>query len=242
MHARSCSVAKSVEARGRPKDAEAAQAAILDAAEAAFAERGFAGARVDAIAEASGYNKSLIFHYFGDKLGLYVAIIQRARRQGSDMQARIFGSLADHTPMTSDAFRSFIERAIKESFDFYLAQPRLLRILAWEEAEGWTTMTKISSQLDQSHLVRFAAVLDRAQRAGILRQDVSPGFILYVIANTSRTYLDALPVYQAFGPGEDVFSSKGMARAREQIVTFIVHGLLVDPTGETSDSRPPQAR
>lgn len=127
----------------------------------------------------------------------------------------------------------------QESSDFYFAQPRLLRILAWEEAEGWTTMTKISSQLDQSHLVRFAAVLDRAQRAGILRQDVSPGFILYVIANTCRSYLDALPVYQAFAPGEDAFSSKALARARENIAAFVVRGLLANP----ADKRPlPQGR
>ena len=52
----------------RERDAEVARGAILDAAEEIFAREGFDGARVDAIAEASGYNKSLIFHYFEDKL------------------------------------------------------------------------------------------------------------------------------------------------------------------------------
>ena len=125
--------------RGRAKDAAAAQAAILDAAEAAFADHGFAGARIDAIAEASGYNKSLIFHYFDDKLGLYTAVIQRARQQSAAMQARTFASLADDSLITAEAFRAFLERAVEESFDYYLTHPRLLRIFAWEEAEGWTT-------------------------------------------------------------------------------------------------------
>ena len=233
---------KTIEPRGRPKDAEAAQAAILEAAEAAFAEHGFAGARVDAIAAASGYNKSLIFHYFGDKLGLYTAVIQTARRQAADMQARIFDSLADDTPITAGTFRVFIEQAVTESFDYYLTQPRLLRILAWEEAERWTTFKKISSQLDQSHLRRFAAILERAQRAGILRKDISVGFILSVIVNTCRTYLDFLPVFQEFVHGEDAFALGTLAQDREQVIQFIVHGLIVDPTGEAREALPARAQ
>lgn len=216
-------------ARGRAKDAVAAQAAILDAAEAAFADHGFAGARIDAIAEASGYNKSLIFHYFDDKLGLYTAVIQRARQQSAAMQARIFASLADDTLITAEAFRAFLERAVEESFDYYLTHPRLLRIFAWEEAEGWTTFKKISSRLDQSHLQRFAAIVDRAQRAGVLRKDISVGFILAVIANTCRTYLDFLPAFQELVPSEVAFSLGTLARDREQITRFIVHGLVADP-------------
>ncbi len=65
----------------RERDAEVARKAILDAAEEIFAQEGFDGARIDAIAEASGYNKSLIFHYFEDKLRLApVKFVQSSRR------------------------------------------------------------------------------------------------------------------------------------------------------------------
>src|SRR5215510_41033 len=67
--------------RGRVHDAEGARQAILDAAEEVFAEHGFDGARVDVIAKVSGYNKSLIFQYFDDKLGLYAAVIRRSDDQ-----------------------------------------------------------------------------------------------------------------------------------------------------------------
>lgn len=40
----------------RERAADIARRAILDAAEEAFAAHGFAGARIDAIARASGYN------------------------------------------------------------------------------------------------------------------------------------------------------------------------------------------
>jgi len=46
---------------------------ILRAARSEFAERGFAGARVDRIARASGLNKQLIYYYFGSKQALHAA-------------------------------------------------------------------------------------------------------------------------------------------------------------------------
>lgn len=49
---------------------------ILSAAEAEFAARGFAGARVDRIAAAAGVNKQLLFHYFESKAGLHRAVAE----------------------------------------------------------------------------------------------------------------------------------------------------------------------
>lgn len=61
-------MAESGSRHGRPRDAQRARKAILDAAEAVFAQHGFDGARIDAIAKASGYNTSLLFQYFGESL------------------------------------------------------------------------------------------------------------------------------------------------------------------------------
>lgn len=62
----------------RPRDADAARAALLRAGETLFAERGFEGATVGQIAEAADVNRSMISYYFGDKEGLYLAIIDDA--------------------------------------------------------------------------------------------------------------------------------------------------------------------
>jgi TetR/AcrR family transcriptional regulator len=38
-----------------------------------------------------------------------------------------------------------------------------------------------------------------------------------------------IPLYQiAFLPDEDLFSAAALARAREYIVAFIVHGMMID--------------
>ena len=49
------------------RNPEASRARILDAAREEFVSYGLSGARVDRIANLSGVNKNLIYHYFGSK-------------------------------------------------------------------------------------------------------------------------------------------------------------------------------
>ncbi len=63
-------------ARGR-RDAEATREALLVAATELFADRGFAGATVDAIAVRARVNKAMISYHFRGKQGLYTAILKR---------------------------------------------------------------------------------------------------------------------------------------------------------------------
>jgi AcrR family transcriptional regulator len=50
---------------------------ILDAASSAFAEKGFAGARVDEIANRAGVNKAMLYYHVGDKEALYGEILKQ---------------------------------------------------------------------------------------------------------------------------------------------------------------------
>jgi AcrR family transcriptional regulator len=60
---------------------------LLNAATFEFAERGFAGARIDEIARRAQLNKQLIYHYYGGKKQLYAAVltdmVRRLQAQGS---------------------------------------------------------------------------------------------------------------------------------------------------------------
>jgi TetR/AcrR family transcriptional regulator len=55
----------------RKLDAERSRRLLIDAAKDEFAAKGYAGARVQDIADRAGVNKQLINYYFGGKEGLY---------------------------------------------------------------------------------------------------------------------------------------------------------------------------
>ncbi|HLZ80716.1 MAG TPA: TetR/AcrR family transcriptional regulator [Ktedonobacteraceae bacterium] len=219
--------------RGRVHDAEGAREAILNAAGEAFAHKGFDGARIDAIAEAAGYNKSLIFHYFEDKLGLYTAVLRRQREQGEQFLAKIITPLISDVAISHDAdtFRAFLEAAVGSTFDYFLAHPQILHILAWEAAEGWKTTTKIIKlmQLDLGSVDRFKSILYQAQAKKLIRPDYDTSMIFIMALSICQSYLTSIPRYQFLFKDDHLSSPEALARAREQIVRFVIHGTMADP-------------
>ncbi|WP_202638829.1 TetR/AcrR family transcriptional regulator [Bailinhaonella thermotolerans] len=69
----------------RKRDPERTRERILEAATEEFGEKGYAGARVSAIARRAGVNAQLISYYFDGKAGLYRALSQRWEALSSDI-------------------------------------------------------------------------------------------------------------------------------------------------------------
>lgn len=67
--------ARSVAMPGRPKDLEK-RAAILDAAKLLFAQQGFDGTSMDAVAKAATVSKLTVYSHFGDKDALFKAAVE----------------------------------------------------------------------------------------------------------------------------------------------------------------------
>jgi TetR/AcrR family transcriptional regulator len=217
--------------RGRVHDAEGAREAILNAAEEVFAEHGFDGARIDAIAAQAGYNKSLIFQYFGDKLNLYAEVTRRADREMSVLQASLLAPLLANENIASDAsqFRVLLTAIVGAIFDQLAERPRLARILLWEQAEGWQTYKKIFSQLNTDDIDMFEKVFHTARKAGLLRSDFSPIVQLMMVLQMCLSYLASRPLYEVMLPDEDFSSAESLESAKTYIVNIIVAGMMADP-------------
>ena len=137
-------------AQAKKKQGEMTREAILVAAEILFAEHGFAGTRVDKIATLAGHNKTLIFRYFGNKLGLYAEVLKRADRELGFLVQGLFAPLLDDETIISDAqrLRAFLEANFGAVFDYMVEHPRFARIINWEQADGWQTLARLASQFD----------------------------------------------------------------------------------------------
>ena len=62
--------------RGRRPGAPATRAEVLAAARASFAEKGFRGTTIRAVAAAAGVDPALVHHYFGTKDDLFLAALE----------------------------------------------------------------------------------------------------------------------------------------------------------------------
>lgn len=214
---------------GRTHDAEGTRDTILDSAEKVFAEHGFDGARIDAIARESGYNKSLIFQYFGDKLRLYAAVIRRADDQTRQMQNRAFEELgAMRTGMSLDELRAILREYVGWYFDYVLEHPHILRIFNWEMAEGWQTFSKVLSERDYQDVDDFAPVFAKIQAGGLMRREPLPLLQFTTALFSIHVYLASLALYRVLVPQADLDSTGVNANAREFLIEFITNGMLLD--------------
>lgn len=218
--------------RGRKHDAEAARESILNAAEQVFAEHGFDGARVDAIAKVAGYNKSLIFQYYGDKLKLYAEVMRRADDQTRWMQTEIlpaFLESADADP-SGEGVRNLLRDFIGQYYDYLLEHPRVLRMFLWEMAEGWQTYAKIVSQRDFDDMALAGPILEKLRGLGLLRSErLNPMIQVFSALFIVHNFLGMLPINRVYFPDEDLTTPEARARAKGYVIDFVVHGLLLDP-------------
>jgi TetR/AcrR family transcriptional regulator len=221
--------------RGRMHDAEGTREAILNAAEEVFAEHGFDGARIDAIAAAAGYNKSLIFQYFGDKLGLYAAVVRRADEQTRVLQNRAFMELGgENLALNPEQIRELLRDYTGWYFDYLVEHPQVMRIFNWELAEGWQTFSKILTQRDYDDVDQFMPIFSKLQNAGLMRSKLNPLVQFTPAIFMCNVYLAILPMYKILMPGENFISEAALADAREYVVDFVVNGLLISPMAAKS--------
>ena len=106
------------------RNAERTKANILAAAVAEFSDKGFAGARVDSIAEMAGCNKGMIYQYYGSKEHLYDEVIAYEYQTLSNIEAEI---IQNHTDL-----RELIDVIVDRYFDFLLRHPDFVKIIMWE--------------------------------------------------------------------------------------------------------------
>src|SRR5262249_4919423 len=214
----------------RGRDAESARQAILAAAEEAFANEGFAGARVDAIAEASGYNKALLFHYFGDKLGLYREVVCMRRDETEecigDMLLKAAGDPS--TPLDHARVQAFVAQVAGWMFDHFAEHPRVLRIFGWEIASGWESFLAVKRETPHAHRWVGPALdfICPAQEPGIIYRDLEPKMIAIHIMSMAIIYLLSIPRYELIFSEEELTSAAALAQAREQMVRFAVHAVM----------------
>ena len=122
---------------GRPPgaDADRTRTAILDAALAAFAERGFDGASIREITGSIGVGHNLVRHYFGSKDDLFHAAVRHGlrpiterivamleQRDGQPMRLTLrvaLEAIMVEAGANPDAFRLFLAEALRggERFD-----------------------------------------------------------------------------------------------------------------------------
>jgi TetR/AcrR family transcriptional regulator len=145
----------------RKRDPERTRERILDAALAEFAEHGFAGARVGAIAGRAGVNEQLISYYFDGKEGLYRTVQDRWQLTSAE------ASRPD-VPI-ADVIAAFLRLNVD--------QRSFARLLVWEGMAD----TGNDIVAPEPYFTEMVDDLRRRQGAGEIAGDLDPPYVLLML-------------------------------------------------------------
>jgi TetR/AcrR family transcriptional regulator len=206
--------------RGQP---EASRNAILQAALIEFAREGLAGARMDAIAEAAGVNKALLYYYFGDKETLYGAILDSF----FDPLVERIWAVCDRPGSAGKRFLSYA----RTHFDSIAESPYYAHIFMSELMSagrgGSPHLDRIFAKYMQRIGTRVLGLVQEGVKSREFRAVDPNQFMPSAIGCIVHYFLTA-PVRQKFMPHLDISSPRAIRQRRAAVLDFIAAALFAD--------------
>ena len=202
----------------RTNDPEGNRRNIIDVATREFAEKGFGGARVDAIAARTRTSKRMIYYYFGGKEGLYIAALEEAYRKIRSLEGKL--DLAHQPP--EEALRTLVS----STFDYQNAHPEFIRLVMNENVlnGAYVSRSKEIQRLNSAVISTTRELLQRGQREGTFRRDIDPVDLHMSISALCFFNVANRATFSTIFK-RDMASRKALAERRSQIADLILRYL-----------------
>ena len=207
------------EANAKPartaRDPERTRAAILAAATAEFTAKGLTGARVDAIAKSAGANKRMIYHYFGDKDGLYLAVLEAT--YAAIRTAELELHLGDRDPVEG------MRELVRFTWAYFIAHPEFLSLLGTENLNkaSYLKRSKRIRELHSPLVGMISGLLERGEHERVFRPGVDPVQLYVTIAALGFFYLSNRHTLSTIF-GRDLSGPKSLAEREQHIVDVVL--------------------
>jgi AcrR family transcriptional regulator len=151
----------------RTQDPEGVKRNILEVAHREFVEKGLSGARVDDIAAATATSKRMIYYYFGDKEGLYRAVLERAYAGIRDLERTLDPALPPAAALAAH---------VGMSFDYHADNPDFVRLVMVENIHRARHLEGAShiSERNLSVIRMLRGIYERGVAEGAFRAGLDP--------------------------------------------------------------------
>lgn len=159
------------------------RAGILKHAMTEFATKGYDGARVDSIARSFGLSKNMLYHYFGSKEGLFIAVLEdayegfRARQQDFQIDS------ADPV----EAMR----RLIVHTFSAFIENEKFIALLNSENLHKGRHIrrSRIVKSLYNPLIDKIRKILRDGVAQGVFKRNIDPIYVYIFFSALAYHYI-----------------------------------------------------
>jgi AcrR family transcriptional regulator len=220
------------------RNADETRGRILKKAIAEFAAKGFSGARIDAISKSARTNIRMLYHYFGSKEKLYLAVLEQVIEELRDEELKLDFSDVEPRAGLLQMF-DFIDRHFSEHRE-------LMSLLSSENMDRARHMKKSARIPAVSSPV--LALLDNLLTRGVAEGTVAPGIDplhLYVTLVALAAYHRSNMHTLSFIFEQDLGAANWQAGHKEQthrmLTSFFTAGLSPEQVARVRKNAPPNA-
>jgi AcrR family transcriptional regulator len=208
------------------RNADETRARILKKAISEFAAKGFSGARIDAISKSARTNIRMLYHYFGSKEQLYLAVLEQVIQELRDEELKLDFSEVEPRAGLLQMF-DFIDRHFAEHRE-------LMSILSSENMDRARYMKKSARipAVSSPVLALLHNLLDRGVAEGTVAPGIDP-LHLYVTLVALAAYHRSNMHTLSFIFKQDVGAADWQAVHKEQthrmLINFFTAGVAAKP-------------
>jgi AcrR family transcriptional regulator len=193
--------------RSQTERSQSTQASLIAAARTMFAEQGYAAVPADEIVRAAGVTRGALYHHFGDKQGLFRAVVEQ-------LEGEITGEISEVVQAATDPWSAGI--AALTRFLELCARPEVVRISLTDAPAvlGWQAWRELEAR---HGLGLITETLEAVASAGQLITVPIPELAQLILSACSEA---ALMIAHA----EDPEAAKAKAT---QVLIALLSGLLL---------------
>jgi AcrR family transcriptional regulator len=201
--------------RRTKEDAQQTRKSLLDAALSVFSQKGFAATRLEDVASAAGVTRGAIYHHFGDKAGLFMALIDEASQQG--------GRVIEAAIEAGGSFVDITRRILIDSLRLLEENTRFRQVMALTlfktgDSPELMDFQRLRSEQAQTQVDSIAIFFQAGIQQGELRADLDPA----LAARAFLAFQNGLSMLWLANPR--VFSIKESAAQFSQV---FLHGIVL---------------
>lgn len=190
---------------------ESSRVRVLESATVEFAAHGFAGARIDRIAQRARLNMGMLYYHFRSKRGLYRAVLESIYEEAA--------KILEITARTGDPTRA----ALAMYVDLLVDNPHFADVLARELLDGAKQLAALFKSRPRLFLRVHAhsqKLLEQAMVDGELRK-MDPQLMVFTLTSTLCFLTAIRPSFLVFARGK----APDAAKWKENLVQLLFDGL-----------------
>lgn len=175
---------------------------------------------MDAIADAAGVNKALLYYYFKNKDALYEAVVEEHFRE--------FNRKALELLRSPGPAGDILLRYVSLHFDFISARRQSARLFQQFMMAGGPRTERLVRTYFKPRSEAVGTLIERGVRAGEFRR-VDRFHAGVSIVSLIIFYFSAARVLKILGHS-DAYNAENLKARKREVIDFIRHALFISPT------------